>query len=166
MAIETELKFRVRDFKTIRTRLRKLGAKRVGRHKEENTLFHARPGFTLRMRKINVRGILTTKGRKLPGRAKRRPELETEVPYAPVFRVLSLLGIRIVYQKKREDWTYRNCLISLDELPVIGKFVEIEARNESRIKAVAQALKLGRGTKISYPQLFNRAAPKRKSFRF
>ena len=166
MAIETELKFRVHDFGPVRQRLKKLGAKRVAQYKEENTLFHTHPGHTLRLRKKNGCGILTVKGLKLPGRAKRRPELETLVLYKPLLKVLSLLGIRIIYQKKREDWKYKSALISLDTLPKIGKWVEIEARSESTIQNIAKKLRIGRGTKESYPKLLTSGAPKRKSFRF
>jgi adenylate cyclase class 2 len=48
----------------------------------------------------------------------------------------------IVYQKKRRAWHYGDCEVALDELPLLGKFVEIEGPGEKKIAAVQKKLGL------------------------
>jgi adenylate cyclase class 2 len=48
----------------------------------------------------------------------------------------------LVYQKKRRAWHYGDCEIALDELPFLGKFVEIEGPGEKKIADVQKKLGL------------------------
>ena len=165
MAIESELKFRVRDFSAIRKRLKQLGAKRISSYFEHNTLFRAPQGFTLRLRKKHGKGILTLKGPLLPGAVKRREEIEAAVSYPQAFQTLRALGIRFVYEKRREEWKFKNAVIALDALPILGKVIEIEAA-PAAVKTVAKKLGLKNGTKASYIDLFKKAKPGKKRFTF
>jgi predicted adenylyl cyclase CyaB len=46
------------------------------------------------------------------------------------------------YEKRRDTWSYKGCLIELDTLPIIGCFVEVEGPAESVIKKVSKELQL------------------------
>jgi adenylate cyclase class 2 len=47
-----------------------------------------------------------------------------------------------VYQKKRQVWRLGGCEVALDELPLLGTFVEIEGPNEKKIADVQKKLGL------------------------
>lgn len=137
-SIESELKFRVagpRDHATLRSVLRKRGAKLVGQYKEDNFRFNG-PGkstrnTTLRLRVINggPRGVLTVKGpATFEGGVKIREE--TEVELSDVHATLDLLqqlSFRVgwTYPKKRAMYTLDGIAVTLDVLE-FGWFVELE----------------------------------------
>jgi len=85
--------------------------------------------------------VLTYKGPRQDARFKTRQELETPVADGEVLmRVLEALGLARVYlyEKHREKWRLGPCVVSLDELPQLGHFVEVEGPSE---QAVAEALR-------------------------
>jgi adenylate cyclase class IV len=106
----------------------------------------------------NLPALVTYKGpRSLRGRAKSRREIQTHVadPRA-VEEMLTELGLgrRFVIQKRRSTYRLGGCLVELDELPILGSFVEIEGASTRAIEAVARKLGLeGQPTKAGYVHL-------------
>jgi adenylate cyclase class 2 len=135
MPREIEIKFPVKDLRSVARRLRAAGFRLVTpRAHEMNTLYDL-PGEVLRgrkellrLRKYGSEWKLTHKSRGNTGRHSSRIELETEVGdgkrmdeilralgYAPSFR----------YEKFREEWTDGKGQVVVDRTP-IGIFCEIE----------------------------------------
>jgi adenylate cyclase, class 2 len=109
--------------------------------------------------------VLTYKGpRAAGGRAKSRREIETTVadPRA-VEEMLKELGLApcLVIQKRRSTYRLGGCLVELDELPLLGEFVEIEGAGVRAIESVARRIGLkGEPTKAGYAQLAVAACPR------
>jgi len=102
--------------------------------------------------------MVTYKGpRKAQGRAKNRVEIQTTVGDAgAVGDMLEQLGLtrRLIVQKRRSTYRLGRCLVELDELPILGAFVEIEGPGARAIEAVARKLGLtGEPTRSHYVQL-------------
>jgi adenylate cyclase class IV len=57
---------------------------------------------------------------------------------------LAAIGYKksLAFQKKRRVWRLGGCEVALDELPLIGYFVEIEGPGEKKIAAVQKKLGL------------------------
>jgi adenylate cyclase class IV len=47
-----------------------------------------------------------------------------------------------VFEKKRRIWQFGGCEVALDELPLLGSFVEIEGRDGEKIADVQRNLGL------------------------
>jgi adenylate cyclase class 2 len=163
MAIEIEKKYRLttEQLQLLAEKLPQVGATRLGREFEDNTLYRHpaidRQTSVLRVRRIGERTILTFK-QQLPTStsAKYRREEETEVEnYAALAAVLQVLGCvpAVVYEKYRETWQFREAEIVIDELP-FGWFMEIEG-SEEVIEEVEQLLSIEGLTveTATYPQL-------------
>ena len=109
--------------------------------------------------------LVTYKGpRAVRGRAKSRREIETAVadPHA-VEEMLKELGLApcLVIQKRRSTYRLGGCLVELDELPLLGKFVEIEGPAARTIESVARQIGLTcEPTKAGYAQLAVAACPR------
>ena len=89
--------------------------------------------------------VITFKGPRRRGRFKQRQEIQFEVSDGLLAEMFfAAIGYKrtIVYQKKRRVWHYRDCEIALDELPFLGKFVEIEGPGAKKIAAVQKKLGL------------------------
>lgn len=157
MAIEIELKLRVESHEPIRARLKSLGATLRKNVVETNRILD-RPDGELRRRGCGLRirtvvGVdgstlpakLTFKGPRMPGDLKARQEIETAVqdPAATV-ELLGALGFEtaLCYEKKRESWGWRGCIVELDEPAGLGLFVEIEGPDSTTIRAVQTDLQL------------------------
>jgi len=155
---EIELKFRVSDFDPIRTRLAALGGHWAPAVLELNRIFDTPKrellasdcGLRLRQwRSLDFQSqcgaTLAFKGPRTGQTAKSRDEIETAVGDAnAVTEILRRLGFAEVvrYEKRRESWTWGACEISLDELPRLGKFLEIEGPDEQQVRQLAEALGL------------------------
>ncbi|MDO8627748.1 MAG: class IV adenylate cyclase, partial [Candidatus Diapherotrites archaeon] len=145
---EIEAKFEVKSFKEIKQKLRKLGAKNLGRHLEHNEFFDfpdkklGKKRNGLRLRKTN-KTILTFKGRAfLQKNIMKREELELQVEnFDTMKKIFERLGLKswLAYKKYRTTYKISGAEIVLDELP-FGKFLEIEG---SKKKIVQIAKKLG-----------------------
>ncbi len=165
MPIEIECKVRVESHEPVRASLREAGALYVGRVMETNRIMDrddrslARAGCGLRIRSIEVLDgegpgpTLTFKGPRKPGGAfKRRAEWEVAVDNAAALAtILDALGYRdqIVYEKRRETWRLADCQVELDEVPSLGRFVEIEGPDEETIASALAELQLGGAARIS-----------------
>jgi len=89
--------------------------------------------------------VITFKGPRRRGRFKQREEIQFEVSDAGRAELLlNALGYKkaIVFQKKRRAWHYGGCEVALDELPLLGSFIEIEGPNEKAISRVQEKLGL------------------------
>jgi adenylate cyclase class 2 len=157
MATEIEAKMKVDDFDSVHEVLRKAGAKRVGSVLETNTFFDSvdrnlvakDQGLRLRKTQDDVTGemrfIITVKGPQQAGQLKNREEAEVRVEDGDDARqVLAALGYAptLSFQKRRESWTLNDCKIELDELPIFGRFVEIEGPSEDAVMAVREKLQM------------------------
>jgi adenylate cyclase class 2 len=91
------------------------------------------------------RFFLTFKGAKEKSSFKKRQEIEIEITDGDSIRNLfSALGYEkvLVIEKRRRIWHLDNCVIALDQLPLIGSFVEIEGPDEQNIADVQKSLGL------------------------
>lgn len=89
--------------------------------------------------------IVTYKGPRENNPFKSRQEIETTVgEFEFMSKILLALGMKknIVIEKKRDVWLYGGCEVCLDELPLLGTFVEVEGENADKISKVLEALSL------------------------
>lgn len=184
MPDEIESKVRVSNHDTVQSRLRAAGAQYESRAFETNrlfddaarTLFHA--GCGLRIRECRMldgperRPTLTYKGPLRPGRYKSRAEIEVQIEDAgAMIEILAALGFseHLLFEKKRESWRLGPCRIELDELPQIGRFVEVEGPGEDAIQSSLARLGLADSKMIhdSYAALLAKDRPNQQlDFRF
>ena len=155
MYIEIEAKLKVDSFKGIEKRLKALDAEFLRERLHTDAYFDdaklslrkADSALRLRHQLIGQRDqvVITFKGPRREGRFKQRQEIQFEVSDARLAEMFfGAIGYKktIVYQKKRRAWHYGDCEIALDELPLLGKFVEIEGPGERKIAAVQKKLGL------------------------
>lgn len=160
---ETELKFRVDDFSSIRKKLRALRATCIWKGEEENWLFDT-PDFkirrgnqALRIKTMGNTSLTLKTGKKVVRGAKVAEEYQVMITDAKIGRtILERLGYRVTlhYKKHREHWKLRKSYIELDTLEDGRKFVEIESTHDG-IKKIARKLNLdfAKGTPESYTKL-------------
>ncbi len=158
MPFEIEAKLKVDSHDAVRQRLQESGARLREETIETDRLFDRieqnlrEQGIALRLRTVQradnrstIRSVLTVKGPATTGAVKTREEVEQPVQDADAAaRMLELLGFSadLTYQKRRETWEHRECIISLDTPPHIGYFVEIEGPTEERVLEVQAELGL------------------------
>ena len=155
MANEIEAKMKFEDFDRVREALKQVGAKRVGSVLETNTFFDSPEkhlvakdsGLRLRRKRDDDGGneefLITVKGPQQAGELKNRPEAEVVVEDGEDAKaVLAALGYSptLVFEKRRESWKLEQCKVELDELPVLGKFVEIEGPDGKAVMGVRERL--------------------------
>jgi len=91
------------------------------------------------------RQILAYKGPKERDDYKKRVELETQVSDAETTELLlAALGYAkaLAFNKRRRLWQLGGCEVALDELPLLGAFVEIEGPDSETIAGVQAMLRL------------------------
>lgn len=158
MPTEVEMKFRLENPAIMRERLIAAGAVRTHDELETNWIFdtpqrellHAARG--LRIRCCVPHGdapahpaTITFKGPPASLPVKRREEIELEIrDPAAARRLLENLGYRpvIIYEKRRQTWELAGCIVTVDELPRCGDWMEIEGPSESAIRNVQCMLQL------------------------
>lgn len=164
MGSECEVKLRLHDVGAVRAALQRCGAQALGVVLEDNTLFDTQDGHLqradcgLRMRCITVWPspaapqahdtavtVLTFKGPRTAGDdgIKLRPEWETNVDSpAALTELLGLLGLRaqVCFEKRRESWRFADATVTLDELPLLGWWSEIEAPSKDAVARVRETL--------------------------
>jgi adenylate cyclase class 2 len=177
MHIEIEAKLKVDSLARVVRRLRAVGAKLQRKSVHTDTYYDdGKKSFreadkALRLRRMRIgkkeKAALTIKGPRQKGRFKQRQEIQfgiDDVKSAKNF--LESLGYKkaIVFQKKRQLWRAGGCEVALDELPLLGTFVEIEGPNEKKIAAVQKKLGLADVPHIpeSYATLMERKLRQRK----
>jgi adenylate cyclase class 2 len=148
---------KVDGFDAVRAKLVQCGAARHGTELETNTFFDT-PGRALvagdrglRLRRAKdlasgkERFVITVKGPAQSGALKTREEAEVSVDDGDrAAAVLRALGYepQLSFQKRRETWETGGCKVELDELPVLGLFVEVEGPDEAAVMRVRAAIGL------------------------
>ena len=146
MSIEIEAKLKVDSLREIKSRLVELGAEFLEEqfHKDTyfddtgDTLKNSDRCLRLRRQRVgqNEKILLTYKGAKEKDNFKKRQEIEIEVQNGDaVEKLLSALGYKraLTIEKTRRTWRLADCVVALDDLPVLGSFVEIEGPDDKRI---------------------------------
>ncbi|MHC4328995.1 MAG: class IV adenylate cyclase [Planctomycetota bacterium] len=155
MSVEIEAKLKVDSLPEIERRLDEAGAQFLAEQQQTDYHFDD-AGATLntsdrclRLRRQMVAGseehFLTYKGPKEKSNFKKRVEIETGIDDADSMRkLLSALGYEetLVVKKKRRLWRFGGCEVALDQLPLLGGFVEIEGLDDEEIANVQNRLGL------------------------
>lgn len=166
MPKEIETKFKIESADTFKKKLKKIGATFISKEFEKDTYYRNPPGYpyfgTIRLRAKGNKGLFTIKN-PVQNRASRiykiRNELEVGIDDVKTFSdILQGLGFipRFKKEKIRKTYKWKGAKISIDKLPYIGSYVEIEA-SKKRIEEVASLLGLDIKKAISdaYMNLFD-----------
>lgn len=145
--------------------------------KEQNEFFDMKSrlrkrGKVLRLRTVeyaehdyasthkNERYFVTYKGPLLEGPMKAREEVEVEVNSYQAKFLLTQIGFKptFSFEKLRKEFDHDGCHITMDEVPLIGHFVEVEGANVSVVKSVLRRLGLHKRkcVKDGYPSLLRK----------
>jgi len=158
MPLEIEAKLQVDSHEAVRRSLGERGAVALGRVLETNRILDRADGklraagAALRVRTTEPVNdgsgstTLTFKGPIQQSGLKRRQEIEVQVSDArSILDLLGALGFVevMVYCKCRESYRLERCRVELDEVPLLGDFVEIEGPDERSIAGVRDRLGLG-----------------------
>ena len=155
MNTEIEAKLKVDSLQEIERKLAELGAEFLAEqlqtdyHFDDANTTLTKTDRCLRLRKQmvgkNESLFLTYKGAKERSNLKKRQEIELEIKDADsVRKLLSALGYEqsLVVEKKRRLWKLGDCEVALDQLPLLGDFVEIEGPDEEKIATAQEKLGL------------------------
>ncbi len=155
MHAEIEAKLKVDSLADVERRLAACGASFVRETVQTDSYFDTadrnltRADQCLRLRSEKnderERLILAYKGAKEPDDYKKRREIELEVSDAEAAEsLLKELGYHkaLAFDKRRRAWDLLGCEVALDELPLLGTFVEIEGPDSATIARVQDMLGL------------------------
>ena len=162
MKVEIEAKLKIDLPKTVLKRLQQIGAEHKYDVKERDSYFAdaghviVKKGCGLRLRLLKTgedeKYILTFKGPRQKGRYKKRDEVEVcvEEPQA-MEDMLRAFGCRkkLKFEKRRSIWSFGGCSVSVDRLPLLGDFIEVEGPDEETITQVLRQLGLSELKHIS-----------------
>ncbi len=166
MPKEIETKFKIGSAEKFKRNLKKIGARFLAKELERDTYYcHGilqDSGFTIRLRSVADKGIFTLKGSSgsAPSRTyKVRNEIEAGINDVKAFgKILKQLGFmpRFKKEKIRETYKWKDAKISVDKLPFMGFYAEIEGSKKS-IKEAAGLLGLDMARAIpdTYMKLFD-----------
>jgi predicted adenylyl cyclase CyaB len=175
MALEIELKLKVESLEPIARKLAQLGAEFDGDFIQtdayyddsEDSLVNSDRCLRIRKHRNSATEIieLTYKGARENHRFKTRREIGLKVEKAEeLAHIFQQLGYRerLEFEKKRSLWNFAGCKVALDELPLLGKFVEIEGPNDVLIENAQKQLGLEHLSHIpqSYAHLMEEAIKK------
>jgi len=155
MNIEIEAKLKVESLEDVKCKLVELGAEFLEEQLQEDCYFDdenktlAKGDKCLRLRRESVTGkerfFLTYKGAKEKDQFKKRREIDIEIKDLELTeKLLAALGyIRVLaFEKKRRIWRLGDCVVALDDLPLLGSFVEIEGPEDAKICHAQEDLEL------------------------
>ena len=155
MCTEIEAKLKVESHNEIVKKLTRLGAEFLAEQLQTDYYFDdANRTFTksdrcLRLRRSLIgrteKTFLTYKGAKEKDEFKKRQEIEIEVGDSDsVEKLLSALAYEkvLAFEKKRRLWQIGECEVALDNVPLLGSFVEIEGPDGEKIGDVQRSLGL------------------------
>jgi len=160
MAVEIEAKMRLANPAAVMARLDELGAVCIAELSETNSYFDTSEGdlkssdqgLRTRVEVTNagtpeqrVVTLITHKGPRSMGQLKSRYETEVQVGNAKdAALLLGALGFQHVlsFEKRRKRYELDGCYIELDELPIIGRFMEIEGPSAEAVLSVREKLGL------------------------
>ncbi|NNF00630.1 MAG: class IV adenylate cyclase [Pyrinomonadaceae bacterium] len=144
MSIEIEKKYRLtrEQFMQVEKDLEELGAEYAGEDFEENILFGSEylkhKNAVVRIRKTDRQNTLTYKQFVVAGPGGKQHIEHESIIDSPgeIAKVVEHLGLerRMVYEKRRKIWKFRDVEVVLDELP-FGLYMEIEGA----LMAIAEA---------------------------
>lgn len=163
MPVEIEAKMKVGSFERVLAVLREHQARPLGEHIETDSFFDtadrrllaADRGLRLRVA-LNLEtnkseALLTHKGPVGHGPLKKRQETQTVLANPEAMaKILEQLGFMqwLKYQKRRQSWELDSCRVELDEIPHLGKFVEIEGPADEVVMKCREKLGLSSQTLI------------------
>jgi adenylate cyclase class 2 len=177
MCTEIEAKLKVDSLLEIEQKLAELGAEFLAEqlqtdyHFDDASATLTKTDRCLRLRRQMVDEsegcFLTYKGAKEKSNFKKRQEIEIEIKDADsAQKLLSALGYKevLIVEKKRRLWLLGGCEVALDELPLLGDFVEIEGPDDEMIADVQKSLGLTKQPHIakSYAVLMKEELHRRK----
>ncbi len=155
MCTEIEAKLKVDSHEEIVKKLAELGAEFLEEQLQTDYYFDdvnatlTKGDKCLRLRRLltdqKEKFFLTYKGAKEEHRLKKRQEIELGIEdAASAQKLFAELGYKqvLVVEKKRRVWRLARCEVALDELPMLGSFVEIEGPEEDKIAEVQKNLGL------------------------
>jgi adenylate cyclase class 2 len=157
VAIEIEAKIKVDSLEPIAERLKEAGGKFEGELSQRDTYFNdtkgslTKSGSGLRLRREvsddGEKTVMTFKGPKKKGPFKSRQEIEVglgEDGFSGMVDLLGGIGFEqvLVFEKKRNLWLLDGCQVCLDEVPLLGNFVEVEGPDEHVIAEVLSKIQL------------------------
>jgi len=155
MYTEIEAKLKVASLQKVKRKLEQLGAEFLSEQLQTDYHFDnagselTKTDRCLRLRRQMVGGsesfFLTYKGPKEKSNFKKRQEIELEIKdAASAQKLLSALGYEkvLVVEKRRSLWSFGDCRIALDRLPLLGEFVEIEGPDDAKITDAQKSLGL------------------------
>jgi predicted adenylyl cyclase CyaB len=158
MPLEIEIKLALPDLPTMERKLRELHASPQAVLFETNIFFDwpddrlkvADQGLRLRIEeRLGKLGPpifrLTCKGPRQAGELKTREEIELLVDDAGAAEaMLKALGLDrvLVFEKLRRVWRLDDCEVTLDTLPQLGDFMEIEGPTSAAVRAAQATLAL------------------------
>lgn len=153
MHTEIEAKLKVDSLQEVERKLGEVGAEFVAEQLQTDTYFDdagavlkgSDRALRLRRQRVGqkVNTYLTYKGAKEKNDFKKRQEIEIEVGDGElVEKLFSELGYEkaLVFEKRRQVWHLKDCVVCLDELPLLGGFVEIEGPDGESIADVQKNL--------------------------
>lgn len=161
--LEIEAKLQIDDPISTRAKIETAGAKWIARRFELNAFFDTADARLksadtgLRLRTITDEStrlsttVITYKAKPLAGPMKQREEIEFGVEdFEQAARLLGRLGFipSLAFEKRREIWNLHDCVIVIDELPVLGHFVEVEGPSVDSIEAVIFRINLAEHPRI------------------
>ncbi len=155
MFTEIEAKLKVESLKDIEERLAEVGAEFLAEQSQTDSYFDdtksslQKSDRALRLRRQVTENeekfLLTYKGAREKDNFKKRQEIEIEIKdTVSTENLLSALGYEKVleFEKQRCIWQLDDCEVALDQLPLLGSFVEIEGANDEKISTVQGKLGL------------------------
>lgn len=169
---EIEVKFAVRSFQALTSKLESLGAELTAPRVHEINLRFDTPerSLTRDRRVLRLRqdagAVMTYKGAAQAGtEVSARQEIEFQVSdFGAARRLLEALGyeVSVMYEKYRTTYRLEDLTIVLDEMP-FGNFIEIEGPGAESIRGTAAALGLEWEARCveSYLALFNTLCSRR-----
>ena len=155
MAIDIEIKMHVTQPEALKTTIHAIGGEHEHSLIETNTFFDHHDGKLkasdqgLRLRVEHEIGgphrkaTITHKGPRAHGKIKNRTQQEVEVmnPLDAAQLLEALQYKRILsFEKKREIFYYKDCMICLDTLPHLGEFIEIDGPSHDAVMAIRDDL--------------------------
>lgn len=163
--LEVEIKAKVTGFSEILEKLKNLNAEFEKTEIQEDIYFaHPARDFSktdeaFRVRQINDKFFLTYKGPKVDAETKTREEIEISVE-KNIIMILKKLGFSKWKSVKKTRKTYKlnDFIICLDDVPGLGKFIEIETNdyeNKDKIFELLEELGIDKSKSItkSYAEL-------------
>ena len=155
MHTEIEAKLKIDSPDKIAEKLGELGAEFLEEQLQtdlyfddaDKTLTKADCGLRLRRQRVgqSEKIFVTYKAARQKSEFKKRHEIELEITDADSMEeLLSALAYEkiLVFEKRRRVWQLGGCELALDELPLLGDFVEIEGPNDKKIADVQRSLGL------------------------